>query len=198
MVPTATRLGRLVLPATGAWVVIWAIIPDFVLKLDIYICSQRLGAVKLVTRLVRLIQPLPSIRISAMSTPVIIVYSDDSSTREVITGSLGKRLSPELPEHEIKEFATGPALRLYLDNGGKADLFILDGEAVPEGGMGIARQLKDEIFNCPPVLLIVARREDNWLASWSRAEDVAIHPIDPFTFGKKAAALLAAQISTTH
>ena len=190
MVPTATRFGRLVRPTAGAWVVIWAIIPDFVLKLDIYICSQRLGAVKLVTRLVRLIQPLPSIRISAMSTPVIIVYSDDSSTREVITGSLGKRLSPELPEHEIKEFATGPALRLYLDNGGKADLFILDGEAVPEGGMGIARQLKDEIFNCPPVLLLIARQEDQWLASWSRAEEVVVAPIDPFTLANRVAALL--------
>lgn len=133
-----------------------------------------------------------------MSAPIVIVYSDDSSTREVITGSLGKRLSPHLPEHEIKEFATAPALRLYLDQGGKADLFILDGEAVPEGGMGVARQLKDEIFNCPPVLLIVARREDNWLASWSRAEDVAIQPIDPFTFGKKAADLLSARISTNH
>ena len=95
-------------------------------------------------------------------------------------------------------FRSAPALRLYLDQGGKADLFILDGEAVPEGGMGVARQLKDEIFNCPPVLLIVARREDNWLASWSRAEDVAIQPIDPFTFGKKAADLLSARISTNH
>ena len=125
-----------------------------------------------------------------MSAPIVIVYSDDSSTREVITGSLGKRLSPHLPEHEIKEFATAPALRLYLDQGGKADLFILDGEAVPEGGMGIARQLKDEIFNCPPVLLIVGRPQDNWLASWSRAEDVVIHPIDPFTFANRVAVLL--------
>ena len=50
--------------------------------------------------------------------------------------------------------------------------------------------IKDEIFNCPPVLLIVGRPEDNWLASWSRAEDVVIHPIDPFTFANRVAALL--------
>jgi len=125
-----------------------------------------------------------------MSAPKIIVYSDDSAVRQNIMGALGKRVSPDLPEHEILEFATGPALRLYLDQKGKADLFILDGEAVPEGGMGIARQLKDEIFNCPPVLLIVGRIQDNWLASWSRAEDVLVHPIDPFTFAKRVAALL--------
>jgi DNA-binding response OmpR family regulator len=125
-----------------------------------------------------------------MSAPKIIVYSDDSVVRQNIVGALGKRVSADLPEHEILEFATGPALRLYLDQKGKADLFILDGEAVPEGGMGIARQLKDEIFNCPPVLLIVGRIQDNWLASWSRAEDVLVHPIDPFTFAKRVATLL--------
>lgn len=125
-----------------------------------------------------------------MSALKIAIYSDDSAVRQTLVGALGKRLSPELPEHEVMEFATGPALRQYLDNKGKVDLFILDGEAVPEGGMGIARQLKDEIFNCPPVLLIVGRAEDNWLASWSRAEDVVVHPIDPFTLASRAAKLI--------
>ena len=128
-----------------------------------------------------------------MSTLKILVYSDDSSIRQNLISALGKRLTPELPENEILEFATGPAIRQYLDNKGKADLFILDGEAAPEGGMGIARQLKDEIFNCPPVLLLVARAEDHWLGSWSRAEDVVVYPIDPFTFASRAAKLITAR-----
>ena len=128
-----------------------------------------------------------------MSTLKILVYSDDSSIRQNLISALGKRLAPELPENEILEFATGPAIRQYLDNKGKADLFILDGEAAPEGGMGIARQLKDEIFNCPPVLLLVARAEDHWLGSWSRAEDVVVYPIDPFTFASRAAKLITAR-----
>ena len=110
--------------------------------------------------------------------------------RQTIIAALGQKVAKDLPSHEVLEFATGPALRQYLDGKGKADLFILDGEAAPEGGMGIARQLKDEIFNCPPVLLIVARAQDNWLASWSRAEDVLMHPVDPFTLAKRVAALL--------
>ena len=81
----------------------------------------------------------------------------------------------------------------------KADLFILDGEAVPEGGMGVARQLKDEVFNCPPVLLITGRKEDAWLAAWSRAEAVVTHPIDPFTLAQSAADLLRKQnLATTN
>jgi DNA-binding response OmpR family regulator len=100
----------------------------------------------------------------------------------------------------ITEFATGPALRLYVDGQARKgeldiDLFILDGEAAPEGGMGIARQLKDEVFNCPPVLVITARKEDAWLATWSRAEANVLHPIDPFTLAETVADLLRASIA---
>jgi hypothetical protein len=59
--------------------------------------------------------------------------------------------------------------------------------------MGVARQLKDEVFNCPPVLLIVARKEDAWLAAWSRAEASVTHPIDPFTLAGTVADLVRAQ-----
>ena len=132
---------------------------------------------------------------SAPRKPIIIVYSDDSSVRAAIVAALGKRTAADLPEHQIEEFATAPALRAFVDRKStsgdlRADLFILDGEAVPEGGMGVARQLKDEIFNCPPVLLITGRREDAWLAAWSRAEASVIHPIDPFTLANPVADLL--------
>ena len=132
---------------------------------------------------------------SAPRKPIIIVYSDDSSVRSAIVAALGKRIATDLPEHQIEEFATAPALRAFVDRKStsgalRADLFILDGEAVPEGGMGVARQLKDEVFNCPPVLLITGRREDAWLAAWSRAEASVIHPIDPFTLANTVADLL--------
>ena len=132
---------------------------------------------------------------STTRKPIIIVYSDDASVRAAIKAALGKRVSDDLPEHQIEEFATGPALRAFVDRKSvsgelRADLFILDGEAVPEGGMGIARQLKDEVFNCPPVLLITGRREDAWLAAWSRAEASVIHPIDPFTLANTVADLM--------
>ncbi|CAB4762708.1 unannotated protein [freshwater metagenome] len=120
----------------------------------------------------------------------IALYSDDSSVRAAVITALGRRVSSELPEHKILEFATGPALRLYLDSKQSVDLFILDGEAVPEGGLGLARALKDEVFNCPPVLAITGRVQDNWLASWSKADDVVMHPIDPFTLASKVAGLL--------
>ena len=123
----------------------------------------------------------------------IIVYSDDSSVRASIASALGRRVAIDLPEHEIHEFATGSALRAFVDSksiDNQVDLFILDGEAAQEGGMGIARQLKDEVFNCPPVLVITGRKEDAWLAAWSMAEASVVHPIDPFTLATTAAHLL--------
>lgn len=56
-----------------------------------------------------------------------------------------------------------------LDAGG-FDVVILDGESTPVGGLGIAKQLQDEITDCPPVLVLTGRADDAWLASWSRAE----------------------------
>lgn len=123
----------------------------------------------------------------------IAIYSDDSSVRASITSALGKRISVDFPEHNIMEFATGAAVKSYIDNKKSADIFILDGEAVPEGGMGLARQLKDEIFNCPPILVITGRAQDAWLAGWSRADGVVTHPIDPFTIATTVGNLIKVQ-----
>ncbi len=125
-----------------------------------------------------------------MAKKQIVLYSDDSSVRSAVSAALGTKLASDLPEHQIHEFATAASLRAYVDGGATVDLFILDGEAAPEGGMGVARQLKDEIFDCPPVLLITGRKEDAWLAAWSMAEASVIHPIDPFTLAKSAADLI--------
>ena len=67
---------------------------------------------------------------------------------------------------------------------------ILDGEAVPEGGMGIARQVKDEIFNCPPTLVIIGRPADAWLANLSKADGTVLHPIEPLDTANQVAKLL--------
>ncbi len=121
---------------------------------------------------------------------VFALYSDDSAVRAAIIKALGRRVSSHHPEHKIVEFATGVAVKEFARGKDRPDLFILDGEAVPEGGMGIARQLKDEIFDCPPTLVITGRAQDAWLAGWSGAEAVVTHPIDPFTMAKSVAQVL--------
>jgi DNA-binding response OmpR family regulator len=109
----------------------------------------------------------------------VLVYSDDADVRQQVQLALGKRPHPDLPPLEYVEVATEPVVIRTMDSH-TIDLAILDGEAVPAGGMGIARQLKDEIYRCPPLLVLTGRAQDNWLATWSRADGAVAHPLDPF------------------
>lgn len=121
----------------------------------------------------------------------ILVYSDNVQTRERVMRALGKRLHPDLPDLIYVEVATGPMVIRQMDRGG-IDLAILDGEATPTGGMGIAKQLKDELASCPPILVLTGRPDDTWLASWSRAEAAVPHPVDPIVLGRTVLSLLRA------
>lgn len=129
---------------------------------------------------------------TATETPktTILMYSSDRAVRDQVRLAMGRKVASDLPEIELVEVATQGAVIKSLEAGG-ISLAILDGEAVP-GGMGICRQLKDEIFDCPPVLVITGRRDDAWLATWSRAEGAVSHPIDPIRFPAAVASLLRA------
>ena len=120
----------------------------------------------------------------------VLIYGSDAQTRAAVVAALGRRPHPDLPPVEAVEVATAPMVLRLLDAGG-IDLAILDGEASPTGGMGIARQVKDEVADSPPILLLTGRRDDAWLASWSRAEAVLTHPLDPIELARTAIRLLA-------
>lgn len=123
----------------------------------------------------------------------VLVYSDDADVRQQVMLALGRRVHPDLPELEYVEVATEPVVWQQLDAGGYA-LVILDGEAVPAGGMGIARQMKDEIYQAPPALVITGRPQDNWLATWSKAEAAVTHPIDPLELADVVTKVLRSRV----
>ena len=124
----------------------------------------------------------------------VLVYSDDRTTRDAVRFALGKRPAMDLPELVYVECATEPTVIATMDAGG-IDLAILDGESAPAGGMGIARQLKDEIYRCPPLLVLIGRPQDAWLATWSRADASVSHPLDPVLLARTAAGLLRTRLS---
>lgn len=108
----------------------------------------------------------------------VLVYSDDITVRRKVIQGIGTRPDSALPPLEFVEVATGPMVIERLAAAG-IDLAILDGEATPFGGMGVAKQVKDELKAPPPIVVLTGRPQDNWLASWSRAEAVVPRPIDP-------------------
>jgi DNA-binding response OmpR family regulator len=126
----------------------------------------------------------------------VVVYSHDADVRSRIRLAIGRRPAPDVPEAEVIEVATQAALVRLLDRGG-TDVMVLDGEAHPAGGMGICRQAKDEIHDCPPVLLIIGRPDDGWLATWSRADAVVSHPIDPKELALALAGLMRQRAAGT-
>jgi DNA-binding response OmpR family regulator len=126
----------------------------------------------------------------------VVVYSHDADTRAQIRLAIGRRPAMDVPDAEIIEVATEPALFRLLDER-KADVMVLDGEAQPAGGMGVCRQAKDEIYQCPPVLLVIGRRDDGWLATWSRADAVVSHPIDPIALARALAGLMRERAALT-
>jgi DNA-binding response OmpR family regulator len=128
----------------------------------------------------------------------VLVYSSSASTRERVLTALGERPAPGL-ELDYVEASTGREVVAICD-GGDIDLAILDGEAAPTGGIGLGRQLKSELDAPPPVLLLVGRRDDAWLATWSRAEGVTPHPIDAVRITEAVVGLLqpAAAVATTQ
>ena len=127
----------------------------------------------------------------------VLVHSDDKNVREQVRLAAGRRPAADVPQVEFLECATQPAVLAALDQGG-IDVCVLDGEAVPSGGMGICRQIKDEIFRCPPVLLLIGRPEDAWLATWSRADAVVTHPIDPVALADALAGLLRDRLAASN
>lgn len=124
-----------------------------------------------------------------IDTMRVLVYSDDAATRRQVREAIGRRPAADVPFVEVVECATEPKVHQWLGSG-EIDVAVLDGETQPAGGMGVCRQAKDEVYDCPPICLIVARRDDRWLAEWSKADAVLAQPLEPLVLADTVADLM--------
>jgi len=124
----------------------------------------------------------------------VLVFSHRPEVREAIITAVGRRPAPDLPRVRYLEAGTIAEVLAAAD-AGTVDLAILDGEAQPTGGMGLSRQLKNEIDNCPPIIIAVRRKDDRWLATWSQADAVLVHPLDPLAAAETVAEVLRSTVS---
>lgn len=119
----------------------------------------------------------------------VLLYSDHVETRESVLLAVGRRAAKDLLPIEWVEVATAAMVVKAVEAGG-LDLLVLDGETGKVGGLGLCRRLKDEIYQCPPVLVLTGRPQDAWLASWSQADAVVARPLDPIVLQQAVASLL--------
>jgi DNA-binding response OmpR family regulator len=125
---------------------------------------------------------------AALQPATVLLYSDDPKVRDTMRLAIGTRPAADLLVKFVEASTQGEVIRL-VDNT-DIDLLVLDGEAAPSGGLGIARQLKDEIDDCPPTCVVIARAADRWLAAYARVDATLTHPLDPMTTGQTVASML--------
>jgi DNA-binding response OmpR family regulator len=119
----------------------------------------------------------------------ILVYSHRPNVREAIITAVGRRPAPDIGRIDYVEADTVAEVLMIMDAGG-VDLAILDGEAQPTGGIGLCRQLKNEITDVCPIVIAVRRKDDRWLATWSQADAVVVYPLDPLAAAETVADVL--------
>ena len=90
---------------------------------------------------------------SAAATKTVLVLSHRPHVREAIIGAIGRRPAPDVGRVKYIE-ADSIADVLVAVDAGQVDLCVFDGEAQPTGGMGLSRQLKNEIDNCPRIVIV--------------------------------------------
>jgi DNA-binding response OmpR family regulator len=128
---------------------------------------------------------------SDLPTFSVLLYSDDPQVRDRMRLAIGTRPAEGLAVRFVEASTQDEVVR-WVDRF-KIDLLVLDGEAAPSGGLGIARQLKDEYDDCPPTVVVIARAADRWLAAYAKVDATLIHPLDPMTTGQTIASMLRAR-----
>jgi DNA-binding response OmpR family regulator len=126
-------------------------------------------------------------------TYTVLLYSDDARVRDRMRLAIGTRPAADLEIEFVDSSSYGDCIRLIDEY--DIDLLVLDGEAAPAGGLGIARQLRDEVAQCPPIAVVIARAADRWLAAFAKVDATLVHPLDPVTTGRTVAALLRERAS---
>jgi DNA-binding response OmpR family regulator len=118
----------------------------------------------------------------------VLLYSDDQRTRDRMRLAIGTLPAPDVMVQFVEASTGAEVIRLV--DAGEVDLAVLDGEATPAGGIGVARQLHDEVAYCPPICLAIARPADRWLAAFAQVDATLMHPLDPMTTARTVTQLL--------
>lgn len=117
----------------------------------------------------------------------VLIASDLVSLRQELRSML------EGPDLEILEVATGPAVRAAVA-AQPIDLAILDLQIGAMGAMAICLDLRhEESYGAAPhvpVLMLLDRRPDVFLARRSGAEGFVVKPLDPLRVRRAVRALL--------
>ncbi len=120
--------------------------------------------------------------------PTVLVASDTASVRAEIVSVVRR------PDREVREVHSGPALLAAVTEE-LPDLVVVDLQMGNMGGMAVCLELRLEEsygnLGHAPVLMLLDRRPDVFLARRSGAEGWLVKPLDPIRIRRAVDALLA-------
>lgn len=116
---------------------------------------------------------------------ILLVSGGPSLTRQVTTA---------LPaDADVLEVRTPQRALALLDEGEHTfDVILGDADTHPTGGFYLTREVRARMTDgheLPPVILMIARPQDEYLCRWAQADAWIVKPVDPFDLAELLAAV---------
>lgn len=110
--------------------------------------------------------------------------------------SLTRQVTAALPaDAEVLEVRTPQRGLIVLDEDGHAfDVILGDADTHPTGGFYLTREVRARQTDgqqVPPVVLLIARPQDEYLCRWAQADAWVVKPVDPFDLAEVLAAVVS-------
>lgn len=118
---------------------------------------------------------------------ILFVWSRPEVASQVKTAFMDR------PGVEFVDVATPQRAIALLEDDERFDLVIGDNDTAPTGGYYLAREIRARgrmELHAPPVVLLLARAQDIWLANWSQADAYVLKPVDPFDLAEAVDAVV--------
>ena len=97
----------------------------------------------------------------------------------------------EVTGEDVRFLETGDGNdALVLAERERPDLVVIEVGVTPYGAFGIARDVKASPETACPVIVVLERPQDDWLARWSGADALVNRPVDPFALAQVARRLV--------
>jgi len=118
----------------------------------------------------------------------VLLVASDRRVRERLRLAL-ERLEVTGEEVDFLEVAEGNSA-VAVAEARHPDLAVVEVGVTPYGAFGITRDIKASPETTCPVVVVLERPQDEWLARWSGADALVNRPIDPFALAEVARRLV--------
>jgi DNA-binding response OmpR family regulator len=118
----------------------------------------------------------------------VLLVASDQRVRERLRLAL-ERLEVTDEEVDFLEVYDGDAA-VAVAEARHPDLVVVEVGVTPYGAFGITRDIKASPEIACPVIVVLERPQDEWLARWSGADALVNRPIDPFALAGVARRLV--------